>query len=231
MFWLEFNAESLKPNWKQAQKSHTGPNQLLLQSQASAQPQHLNMPATGANQGTVPLSDVPSSAAQQTSYSTNAMTNTNVEESLEMEWKPDSSGMPASQTSISRLSNINQDREHPTIPIQGLSKLQQQHLHFSQPSFAIDGSKSGNHQISGSNVNTSASSLKQQPHDSLTRQGPTQVTDVLSVPKFEKPNSVSGSKRMQCGTVMPHNWPSLTTREPKNDAISSMRFSKEEPVD
>ncbi|XP_058221190.1 transcription initiation factor TFIID subunit 4b-like isoform X2 [Rhododendron vialii] len=216
----------------QAQKSQAGPNQSPLQSQASAQPQHLKMPSVGANQGTVLLSHVPSSAAQQTSYSTNAMTNSNVEKSLEMEWKSDSSAMPASQTSISRLSNINQEREHPTIPIQGLSKLQQQHLHFSPPSFAIDGSKSGNyHQFSGSNVSTSASSLKQQPHDSLTRQGPTQVTNVLSVPKFERPNSVIGSKRVQVGTLMPHNWPSSTTKDQKNDAISSMTFIKEEPVD
>lgn len=190
------------------------------------------MPSVGVIQGTVPLSHVPSSAAQQTSYSTNAMTNSNVEKSLEMEWKSDSSAMPASHTSISRLSNINQEREHPTIPIQGLSKLQQQHLHFSPPSFAIDGSKSGNyHQFSGSNVSTSASSLKQQPHDSLTRQGPTQVTNVLSVPKFERPNSVSGSKRVQGGTLMPHNWPLSTTKDQKNDDLSSLTFVKEEPVD
>ncbi|KAE9457241.1 hypothetical protein C3L33_10868, partial [Rhododendron williamsianum] len=161
----------------QAQKSETGPNQSSLQSQASAQPQHLKMPSVGVIQGTVPLSHVPSSAAQQTSYSTNAMTNSNVEKSLEIEWKSDSSAMPASHTSIP------------------------------------------------------ASSLKQQPHDSLTRQGPTQVTNVLSVPKFERPNSVSGSKRVQGGTLMPHNWPLSTTKDQKNDALSSLTFVKEEPVD
>lgn len=232
MFWLKFKAESLKQYLKQALKSQIRPNQLSLQSQASTQPQHMKVSSIGANQGTVPLSHVSSSAAQQASYSTNARTNSNGEKSLGMEWKSDSSGMPASQTSLSRLGNINQERERPTSPIQGLTKLQQQHLHFSQTSLAIDGSKSGNYQqFSGSKVSTSASSLKLQPHDSLTRQAPTEVTNVLSVPKFERQNTFSGPKIEQGGTLQPHNWPSSTTKELKNDAISSITCVKEEPID
>ncbi|KAL6995405.1 hypothetical protein U1Q18_005542 [Sarracenia purpurea var. burkii] len=167
-----------------ARNSQTGPNQLSLQSQASAQPQHMKMPSVGANQGNAPqsfaqlhqrgitsladMSHIPSSAAQLKTYSSSEITDDIGPKSREMEWQSDSS-----QMSSSSLSNINQERERPTIPIQGLSKQQQQHLHFSQASFPVDGSTGGSYRpFSGANVSSSASSLKHQPPDSQLRQGP-----------------------------------------------------------
>ncbi|KAL7175597.1 hypothetical protein ACSBR2_029236 [Camellia fascicularis] len=256
-----------------ARNSQTGPNQFSLQSQASAQQHHLKMPPVGAQQGMAPQSfaqlhrkgvtsptdpsHIPSSAAQLKTDSSNAATDNNGKKSQEMERHLDSHGMPASQMSSSSLSNINQERERSTIPIQGLSKQQQQHLHFSQSSFPIYGSTGGNygHPFSGTNVNSSAASLKQQPHDSQMRQGPvhqsigatqlgtsTQVMNVLNVPNFERQNPFSEPKRVQGGTLthLTNNstlqqnsvqWQSSTSKEQKNGALSSMTHVKQEPVD
>ncbi|GMP80925.1 hypothetical protein CsSME_00035837 [Camellia sinensis var. sinensis] len=256
-----------------ARNSQTGPNQFSLQSQASAQQHHLKMPPVGAQQGMAPQSfaqlhrkgvtsptdpsHIPSSAAQLKTDSSNAATDNNGKKSQEMESHLDSHGMPASQMSSSSLSNINQERERSTIPIQGLSKQQQQHLHFSQSSFPIYGSTGGNygHPFSGTNVNSSAASLKQQPHDSQMRQGPvhqsigatqlgtsTQVMNVLNVPNFERQNPFSEPKRVQGGTLthLTNNstlqqnsvqWQSSTSKEQKNCALSSMTHIKQEPVD
>ncbi|KAI8002437.1 Transcription initiation factor TFIID subunit 4b [Camellia lanceoleosa] len=255
-----------------ARNSQTGPNQFSLQSQVSAQ-HHLKMPPVGAQQGMAPQSfaqlhqkgvtsptdpsHIPSSAAQLKTDSSNAATDNNGKKSQEMERHLDSHGMPASQMSSSSLSNIKQERERSTIPIQGLSKQQQQHLHFSQSSFPIYGSTGGNygHPFSGTNVNSSAASLKQQPHDSQMRQGPvhqsigatqlgtsTQVMNVLNVPNFERQNPFSEPKRVQGGTLthLTNNstlqqnavqWQSSASKEQKNGALSSMTHVKQEPVD
>ncbi|XP_028056196.1 transcription initiation factor TFIID subunit 4b-like isoform X1 [Camellia sinensis] len=256
-----------------ARNSKTGPNQFSLQSQVSAQQHHLKMPPVGAQQGMAPQSfaqlhqkgvtsptdpsHIPSSAAQLKTDSSNAATDNNGKKSQEMERHLDSHGMPASQMSSSSLSNINQERERSTIPIQGLSKQQQQNLHFSQSSFPIYGSTGGNygHPFSGTNVNSSAASLKQQPHDSQMRQGPvhqsidatqlgtsTQVMNVLNVPNFERQNPFSEPKRVHGGTLthLTNNstlqqnsvqWQSSTGKEQKNGALSSMTHVKQGPVD
>ncbi|XAR48409.1 hypothetical protein NMG60_11031229 [Bertholletia excelsa] len=244
--------------------SQNAPNQLSLQSQASGQPQHLKM-APGGAQGTGPqsfgqlhqkgipsssdVSRVPSSAAQLKTDSSNALMDN---QSREMEKQPDSCGMPTSQMSSSSLSNLNQERERSAIPIQGLSKQQQQHLHFSQSSFPIYGSTGSNyHPFSGANVNASTASIKQ-PHDSQMRQGPihqsigsTQVgtaTQAMNASKFDGQNSFSEPKRTQSG-ILPHStnnstlqqnsvhWQSSTGKEQKNGAISSMTYVKQEPAD
>ncbi|XP_057469900.1 transcription initiation factor TFIID subunit 4b-like isoform X2 [Actinidia eriantha] len=242
-----------------ARNSQTGPNQLSVQSQASAQPQQGNVPQSFAQfhqrgvTSSADVSHIPSSSAQLNTYSSNAIMDNNGQISREIERKSDSHGISASQMPSSSLSHINQERLRPTTPLQGLSKQQQQHLHFSQTSFPIDGSPGGNyHPFSGANVSTSAPSLKQQPHDSQMRQGPvhqsigatqlgisTQVMNVLSAPKFERQNE---PKRGQVGTLphvtsnsaLPHNsvhWQPSTGKEQKNGALSSMTYVKQEPVD
>ncbi|GMP45476.1 hypothetical protein CsSME_00013989 [Camellia sinensis var. sinensis] len=131
-----------------ARNSQTGPSQQSLQSQASAQPQNLKMPSVGTNHGTVSqsfaqvhqkdvtspadVSHIRSSAAILKTDPSNAMMDSNGKKSREMEHQSDSHGMPVNQMVLSSLSNINQEKEYPIIPNQGLSKQQQQHLHFSQ---------------------------------------------------------------------------------------------------
>uniref|UniRef100_A0A5B7ABZ1 Putative TBP-associated factor 4 isoform 1 n=1 Tax=Davidia involucrata TaxID=16924 RepID=A0A5B7ABZ1_DAVIN len=256
-----------------ARNSQTGPNQFSLQSQASAQQQHLKMPSASAKQFTDPQSfaqlhhkgvgspadpsHIPPSATQVKTDSSNVTMDNNAQKSGEVEHQSDSQGMHVSQMSSSSLSTVNQEREHPTIPIQGLSKQQQQHLHFSQSSFPMYGTTGGNyHPFSGTNVNTSGTSLKQQPHDSQMRQLPvhqsvgatqlgmgTQAMNVMSVPKFERPqNSFSDPKRVQGGALshltnnstLQHNsvhWQSSTSKEQVNGAPSSMTYVKQELVD
>ncbi|KAF5955518.1 hypothetical protein HYC85_008374 [Camellia sinensis] len=131
-----------------ARNSQTGPSQQSLQSQASAQSQNLKMPSVGTNHGTVSqsfaqvhqkdvtspadVSHIRSSAAVLKTDPSNAMMDSNGKKSREMEHQSDSHGMPVNQMVLSSLSNINQEKEYPIIPNQGLSKQQQQHLHFSQ---------------------------------------------------------------------------------------------------
>ena len=114
------------------------------------------------------------------------------------------------------------------------------------------GSSSGNyHSYSGTNVNSSAASTKQQHHDSQMRQvslhqnigstqlvGTNQLMNPMSGPKFERPSSVNDPKRVQSGSV-PHPssnstlqqssvpWQSSTSKE----QISPMAYVKQEPAD
>lgn len=114
------------------------------------------------------------------------------------------------------------------------------------------GSAGGNyHSYTGTNVNTSATSTKQQPHDSQMRQvslhqnigstqmgGTSQAMNPMSVPKFERQSSVNDPKRVQAGSL-PHPsnsstlqqssvpWQSSTNKE----QISSMAYVKQEPAD
>uniref|UniRef100_A0A5B7ACW2 Putative TBP-associated factor 4 isoform 1 n=1 Tax=Davidia involucrata TaxID=16924 RepID=A0A5B7ACW2_DAVIN len=254
-----------------ARNSQTGPNQFSLQSQASAQQQHLKMPSASAKQFTDPQSfaqlhhkgvgspadpsHIPPSATQVKTDSSNVTMDNNAQKSGEVEHQSDSQGMHVSQMSSSSLSTVNQERERPTIPIQGLRK-QQHHLHFSESSFPMYGPTGGNyHPSSGANVNTMATSLKQQHHDSQMRQVPvhqsmgatqlgtgTQAMNVMSVPKFERENSFSELKRVQGGTLshLTNNstlqqnsvhWQSSTNKEQINGAPSSITYVKQEPVD
>ncbi|KAH7847971.1 hypothetical protein Vadar_032224 [Vaccinium darrowii] len=81
-----------------------------------------------------------------------------------------------------------------------------------KPSFPIYGSAGKTyHPFSGSNVSASASSLKQQPHDSQMRQG-----SVLQ--------NVDANQNLV-------HWQSPTGREQKNGAQSSMAYVKPEPVE
>lgn len=115
---------------KQARNSQTGPNQLSLQSQASAQEQHQKMQTVGPHQGNVPQSFAQLHQKGGTG---------------------DMSHIPSS------ASQLKADSANSTMG--------------KKPSFPIYGSAGNNyHPFSGSNVNASAASLKQQPHDSQMRQ-------------------------------------------------------------
>lgn len=135
---------------------------------------------------------------------------------------------------------------------QQLSQQQKQHMHFSQTPFTMYGNAGGSyHSYSGTNVDTSAASMKQQPHDSQMRQtslhhnigsaqlgGTSQGLNSITVPKFERPSSVNDPKRVQGGSL-PHSsssstlqqssvpWQSSTSKE----QISSMPHVKQEPAD
>ncbi|KAG9143669.1 hypothetical protein Leryth_017157 [Lithospermum erythrorhizon] len=81
----------------------------------------------------------------------------------------DSHNMQA--TTSSYFSASSQDREHQTYPVQGLTKQQQQHLHFSQASYPTVGSTGNNQRPFPTSNVTPAASLKQ-AHDSQMRQLP-----------------------------------------------------------
>ncbi|XP_052201529.1 transcription initiation factor TFIID subunit 4b-like isoform X2 [Diospyros lotus] len=186
------------------------------------------------------VSLMPSSAAQLKTHANLEKMDSNGQKSREMEHQFDLRGMPGRQMPSSNLSNINQEKEHSTIPIQGLSKQQQQHLHFSQSSYPIYGNTTGNYApFSGANVGTSASSLKQQPHDSQMRPGPVHQSTVT-----ERSHSFIQQKRVQGGSgtlshltnnsTFPQNslhWQSSANKEQKGGAGSSISYVKQEPID
>ncbi|XP_059633497.1 transcription initiation factor TFIID subunit 4b-like isoform X2 [Cornus florida] len=248
-----------------ARNSQAGPNQFPSQSQASVQQHHMKMQTINGKQFTKPQSlaqlhqkgfpedpsHIPSTAAQLKSVSNNASMG-NAQKSQEVEHQSVSHGMQVSQTSSSRLSTLNQEKERCTIPIQGLSKQQQQQqqLHFPQSSFPTYGNSGGNYPpFSGTNVNTSSTSLNQQPHDLQMRQDPvnqsmgaSQSMNVTSLPKFERQDSFSEQTRVQGGTLshLTNNsalqqnsahWQSSPSKVQKTGAPSSMTYVKQEPLD
>ncbi|KAI8548598.1 hypothetical protein RHMOL_Rhmol07G0285500 [Rhododendron molle] len=168
---LKIAVYKLHAQGKQARNSQTGPNQLSLQSQASAQEQHQKMQTVGPHQG-----NVPQSFAQ-------------------LHQKGGTGDMSHIPSSASQLKS---DSANSTMG--------------KKPSFPNYGSAGNSyHPFSGSNVNASAASLKQQPHDSQMRQG-----------------SVHQSIDANQQNLV--HWQS-TGQEQKNGAQSSMAYVKQEPVD
>ncbi|KAL8127979.1 transcription initiation factor TFIID subunit 4b-like isoform X3 [Apium graveolens] len=91
------------------------------------------------------------------------------------------------------LHDIKQERERP-IPIQGLNKQQQQHMHFSPSSFPSYGTTGSNYsQYAGGNMHGPMQSLKQQPQNIQARQVPIHpgagTIQSIGVPKYEKQNT------------------------------------------
>lgn len=243
-------------------QSQPSANQLQLQSQVSARQHPQRMPSVNASstqfsdphsfaqlhqKGTISSADpshIPSSVVDS-SYP--AIEN-NAQKSREVNRPSDSHGVPVSQVTSSNVNTVNQERERSSIPAQGLNK-QQQHLHFPP----IYGGSGGNyHPYSGSNVNTSTSSVKPQPHDAQMRQisqhqnmSPTQLggtTQAMSMPKFERPNSVNDPKRVQGGSLShlannstsqqnPVPWQSATNKEQISAPSSLVAGVKQEVID
>jgi transcription initiation factor TFIID subunit 4 len=170
------------------------------------------------------------------------------------ESQSDSHAMQVNQMSSSSTGAANQERERSSVPIQVHNKPQQQQLHYPQSSFAMYGSTGGNyHPYPGTNVNTLP--LKQHPHDSQLRQipqhqsmgsaqtggGEAQGTNIMSVPKLERQNSMNDPSRQQGGSLShftnnsilqqnPVPWPS-SNKEQSSGPLSSMAYVKQEPID
>lgn len=228
-----------------ARNSPNASNQFPLPAKTSAQ--HLLMPPANS-------SHVQSSAAQLSADSSRMTMDNDAQTSRGVEHQSDSHGIPVSQMSSSNLSAVNQERDR-SFPMQGLSKQQQQHqhqhMHFSQTSFPTYGSTGGNYlPYPGTNINTSAQSLKPQPHDLQMRQIPghlsmganqigttTQAMNQMSVPKIERQNSLSDLKRVQGGTLSQlANNPAL--QHSSGHLLSSvykeqnhLSYVKQEPID
>ncbi|KAM7518400.1 hypothetical protein LguiB_017362 [Lonicera macranthoides] len=179
-------------------------------------------------------SQISSSSAPVFVYSTNStMGNNNVQASQQLEHQSNSNGNQVTQMSSSSFSAAMREKEQPFL-IPGLSKQQQQHLHFPQSSFPKYGSTGVNYQpFCGTNINSSTQSRKLQPQDSQVREVP--VHRNMGATQL-------GSNRVQGGTLsqlsnnssLQHNsvgWQSLMNKEQKNGSISSTAYVKQEQVD
>lgn len=232
----------------------SGPSQIQLQSQASAQQQHLRMPPVGASNTQLHNSPVgPSYVAapavkMQNSSSYTSMEN-NPERTRDVERQSDSPGV--------QLSQLSSEKEQSAIPLQAHNKQQQQqHFQYPQASLSVTGGSSGGnyYPYPGANVSSSSSTLKPQPHDSQMRQiplhhsmgstqlgGATQAMHMMNVSKFDKQNSINDPKRMQGGSQThfsnnsalqqnPVPW-QATGKEQNSGHLSSVNTVKQEPID
>lgn len=146
----------------------------------------------------------------------------------------------------------NQMSDRSAMSIQGLTKQQLQHLHFSQSSFPMYGA-SGYNPYPGTNVSTSSTMVRPQPLDPQMRQvqlhqgfgatnadGTSQAMTGMNVPKVERQNSFSDPRVLgttvpnMSSTSMPHNsvaWQPVVGKEQNIGALPSMGYVKQEPVD
>lgn len=227
--------------------------QAKVQSQSPSQQPHLRPPTGTAAQFSDPYSfgqlhqkshstptvtRTPASVTQPGKDSGHQMVDSNSLKSREMEHLTDSHGVQANQMS---------DRS--AISIQGLSKQQQQHLHFPQSSFPMYGASSY-HPFSGSNVSTPSTLAKPQLHDPQVRQGQphqgfgsahgdgtSQGMIVMNTPKIERQNSFNEPKRIPGVTMTNMSTPSMqhnpvpwqVNKEQKIGASQNMNYVKQEP--
>ncbi|XP_050235742.1 transcription initiation factor TFIID subunit 4b [Mercurialis annua] len=225
-------------------QSQPGSNQSQSQSQAFARQHNVRMP------GSAPTS----SAVHMQGDSSYQSAESNTQKPREGEHQPDSHGLQVSQLSSSSANILGQDRERTSASVTGHSKQhhqQQQHLHFPQNSFPMYGGNSGGtyHTYSGTNINTSGSSMKPQPHDLQMRQmshptsGSTQIggsTQAMNMMNM-RPNSVT-ENRVQSGSMsqftnksamqpllVPHQLP--TNKEQGSVPFQSINYVKQEPTE
>ncbi|KAK2660156.1 hypothetical protein Ddye_006689 [Dipteronia dyeriana] len=227
-------------------QSQMGANQFQLQSQAAARQQQLRMPSVSAGatqftdphsfpqlhqKGTTSSADpalVPASSAS-VHGSTFPIKENSAQKSRELERQPGSHGIHVSQMSSSSPSTTSQERERPSVPLQGLNKQQQQQLHYPPTSFSMYGSSGANyHPFSGTNVNPPGSSLKPHPHDSQMRQighhqgiGSTPAGGGGSLSHF------TNNSMVQQNSVP---WQASTNKD-QSSGMSTMAYVKPEPVD
>ncbi|KNA09321.1 hypothetical protein SOVF_154680 isoform A [Spinacia oleracea] len=182
----------------------------------------------------------PASVLQPVKDSGHQMVDSKPLKSREIEHLTDSHGVQPNQAS---------DRS--VNPIQGLSKQQQQHLHFPQGSFPMYGASSY-HPFPGTNVSTPSTMVKAQPNDPQLRQGQlhqgfgssigdgtSQAMNVMSTPKVERQSSSNEPKRLPGVTmanmatpIMPHNpVPWQVSKEQNINASPNMSYVKQEPSD
>ncbi|KAE8704142.1 hypothetical protein F3Y22_tig00110458pilonHSYRG00041 [Hibiscus syriacus] len=245
-------------------------NQVPLQSQVTAQPNTPRMPSVGgATQFGGPHSlaqlhqkgpNSPANSSHPPPLAVLMQTNSSyisienkVQKSQEMDRQSDSRfGVLGSQNPSSSSTSVNQERDCASIPVQGINMQQQQpqqqqHLNFTQTSFAMYGS-SNYHTYTGSNVSNSGSCLKRQPHDSQISQiahnqslgsnsvgGPTQAMNMMSGPKLERQNSTNDPNRLQGGSMSHFSSSSVSwqpsSKELNLGPLSTETYVKQESVD
>ncbi|XP_054812383.1 transcription initiation factor TFIID subunit 4b-like [Prosopis cineraria] len=127
-----------------------------------------------------------------------------VKKSQELDVKIESQAVQPSQISSSSSNFASQESERSSLHIQGLTKQQQQHLHFS----SAHGSSGTNYNLY-SGTSSSSTSLKAPLHDSHLRQiphqniaqnhlgGPTQGMNLIGMTKLDRQNSINDPKRLQ----------------------------------
>ncbi|GAV65948.1 TAF4 domain-containing protein/RST domain-containing protein [Cephalotus follicularis] len=246
-------------------QSQMATNQLQAEPHSSVRPR-MPSSSTGAAQFTNPPSfaqvqhkssnslvdpsHIPRSAVQIKTDASRPNLANNVQKSREVEHQSHSHGMQVSQMPSSSVSTINQEKEHPSIPVQGLNKQQQQHLHFPQTSFSMYGSSVGNYlPFSGTNINTSGPPLKSNPHDSQMRQishqqsmgsaplgGATQATNMMRQNSISDPNRVQGGSVSHFTNHSPFqqnsvHWQPSANKEQSSGSFTSGTYVKQELVD
>ncbi|KAF8377624.1 hypothetical protein HHK36_031006 [Tetracentron sinense] len=249
-----------------ARNSRTGSPQVQLQYQASQQQHQHKMPSLSASQFTDPHSFAQlyrkghrSSADTSQADSKFTTIESSAQKSREVGNQSESHGMNLNQMSSSSMNTVKQEKELPTIPIQGLNNQQQQHVNLPQTSFPVYGGTVGNylaHAYSRPPDSGVATSLKPQTQVSQMRQGPlvhqgmvstqlegaTQPRNMMSAPKYEMQNSISEPKRMLGGSIShltnnsakqqnPILWQPSMNKEQKSGALSPMAYVKQEPDD
>ncbi|KAK1392356.1 transcription initiation factor TFIID subunit 4b [Heracleum sosnowskyi] len=132
------------------------------------------------------------------------------------------------------LHDIKQERERP-IPIQGLNKQQQQHMHFSQSSFPSYGTTGSNYsQYAGGNMHSPRHSLKQQPQYMQARQVPIHpgvgTMQSIGVPKHEKQNTFTEPMRVQGHYVKQEPVDQASEQQQKSQLSSSQGVSSFSPA-
>ncbi|XP_021770139.1 transcription initiation factor TFIID subunit 4b-like isoform X2 [Chenopodium quinoa] len=180
----------------------------------------------------------PAPVLQPVKDSGHQIADSNSLKSREMEHLTDSHGVQANQTS---------DRS--AISIQGLSKQQQQHLHFPQSSFPMYGASSYL-PYTNTNVSTPSTLAKPQPHDPQVKQGQlhqgfgaaygdgtSQAMNVMTTPKVERQNSFNDPKKVPGVTTA--NMPTSVTqhtsvpwqvsKEQKIGTSPNISYVKQEP--
>ncbi|CAL1410619.1 unnamed protein product [Linum trigynum] len=209
----------------QWQQQH-GTNQSQSQAQALARQPNARMPVSpcssqlsssnpsalhqkGSSSSTNPTYSVHSSVKLQSDHSTRALAGTGTPNSRQVDSRAvNFSQMPSS--------NVNPDRDGTSISTQGHNKQQQQqqHLHFPQTSFPVNGGAGSNYPTYSASGGTS---LKPQPSEQQTRQIPhhqsagnsqvgthTQAMSTLNVPKLERQSPAVESNGVQRGPISPY---------------------------
>ncbi|XP_028752428.1 transcription initiation factor TFIID subunit 4b isoform X2 [Neltuma alba] len=133
-----------------------------------------------------------------------------MKKSQELDVKIEPQAVQSSPLPTSGSNFGSQESERSSMHIQGLTKQQQQHLHFSSAH-----GNTGSNFNSYSGTSSSPTSLKAPPHDSHLRQiphqniapnhlgGPTQGMNLIGMTKLDRQNSINDPKRLQGGSA-PH---------------------------
>ncbi|GAB2293834.1 hypothetical protein Dimus_028046 [Dionaea muscipula] len=153
--------------------------------------------------------------------------------------------------SDSHAMQVSQIPDRTSNPIQGLNLIQQQHVHFTHNSLPMRAS-SNDHLYPATNANVLTKAVKQtqdiqkrqvqhSQSPGLTHVG-AQTMNMMTVPKLEKQNIVSDSKKVTGGSFPlrasnvpmqqdPVAWQAFPSNEHKTGSLSSGPYLKREPAD